>query len=172
MIKNFISYNINMLVVRHSTYDDLNDIENIFVYARQVMKDIGNASQWGDDRPDIQLVINDIENNSSYVVLDGDEIVGTFACIHGIEPTYLDIDGSWLDDDSYVTIHRIASNGKSNGVFDCAIDFASKFNKDIRIDTHKNNSIMLHLINKSGFIRCGVIVVDDGTKREAFQKKI
>ena len=40
-----------MLVVRHSTYDDLNEIEDIFVHARKIMKDNGNPTQWGDDRP-------------------------------------------------------------------------------------------------------------------------
>ena len=157
-----------MLVVRHTKYDDLKEIEDIFKYARKIMKDNNNPSQWGDDRPGIDLVIKDIEEDSSYVVLEDGKIVGTFACIKGIEPTYIEIDGKWLNDDPYVTIHRIAS--KSRGVFNCAIEYAKKFNMDIRIDTHKDNSIMRHLIEKAGFEECGIIVVDDGTPRIAYQR--
>lgn len=51
------------------------------------------------------------------------------------------------------------------------LSFAESFGVDIRIDTHKDNKPMLHLIRKNGFTRCGVIIVDDGTPREAFQKK-
>ena len=159
-----------MLVVRKTTYEDILEVENIFRYARQLMKDNGNPSQWGEDRPDISLVKKDIENGESFLVLDNDTIVGTFACIKDIEPTYLEIDGAWLNDDPYVTIHRIASNGKARSVFDCAINFAKSFNRDIRIDTHKNNSIMIHLIEKAGFSKCGIIIVDDGSERLAFQK--
>lgn len=159
-----------MLKIRSTTNNDLKEIERIFEYARQTMRDNGNPTQWGNDRPDINLVENDIENNNSYMVIDeNDKAVGTFACIPGIEPTYLDIDGAWLNDKEYVTIHRIASDGTVSGVFDCAIEFAKSFNKDIRIDTHKNNSIMLHLIRKAGFKECGIIIVDDGTERLAFQ---
>ena len=46
------------------------------------------------------------------------------------------------------------------------------FGVDVRIDTHRDNETMLHLIEKNGFIRCGIIIVDDGTERIAFQKKI
>lgn len=161
-----------MLSIRKTELEDLDELKLVFDYARKTMKDNGNPTQWADDRPGMDLIINDIENGESYVVEDDGVIVGTFACISGIEPTYIDIDGKWLDDDEYHTIHRIASNGKAKGIFDFVIDYVLKMNKDIRIDTHKDNTIMRHLIEKNGFIECGIIVVDDGTKRIAYQKKI
>lgn len=161
-----------MLSIRKSKYEDLVEIEKIFSYARKFMKENGNPSQWKDDRPSLDLVREDIDKGNSYVVLDGDRIVGTFAYIIGIEPTYIDIDGKWLDDDTYGTIHRIASDGSVKGIFDYVLKYCEGFNEDIRIDTHKDNKVMLHLIEKSGFVRCGIIIVDDGTERIAFQKKI
>ena len=161
-----------MLEIRKSTYDDLDRIAEIFAYARKQMALNGNPSQWKNDRPSLELVKKDIDVFNSYVVLNEGKIVATFAFIVGIEPTYLDIDGKWLDDDPYGTIHRIASDGSVKGVFNQVIDYVSKRGVNIRIDTHKDNKIMRHLIEKNGFVYCGIIIVDDGTPRLAYQKKI
>ena len=161
-----------MLEIRKSAYDDLDRIAEIFTYARKQMALNGNPSQWKNDRPSMELVKKDIDVSNSYVVLNEGKIVATFAFIVGVEPTYLDIDGKWLDDDPYGTIHRIASDGSVKGVFDQVIDYVSKRGVDIRIDTHKDNKIMRHLIEKNGFVYCGIIIVDDGTPRLAYQKKI
>ncbi|MBO7677669.1 MAG: N-acetyltransferase [Erysipelotrichaceae bacterium] len=158
------------MLIRRATYDDLERMKEIFSCARAYMKRSGNPTQWKDDRPGIDLVLNDIANNNSYLVIDDEEIIGTFACIRGIEPTYLDIDGKWLNDDEYVTIHRVASDGSRKGVFDEIIRYCEKMNIDIRIDTHKDNKTMIHLIEKNGFTYCGIIIVDDGTPRLAYQK--
>lgn len=162
-----------MLKVRLTREEDLCRLEEIFSYARKQMALHGNPSQWKNDRPSMELVKKDIINGNSYVVEDEDgQVVGTFAWIPGIEPTYLDIDGKWLDDAPYGTIHRIAASGKRKGIFDEALRFAESFGIDVRIDTHKDNAAMLYLIEKHDFQRCGIIIVDDGTKRIAFQKKI
>jgi hypothetical protein len=161
-----------MLEIRKSTYDDLVRIAEIFAYARKQMALNGNPSQWKNDRPSMELVKKDIDVSNSYVVLNEGKIVATFAFIVGVEPTYLDIDGKWLDDGPYGTIHRIASDGSVKGVFDQVIDYVGKRGVDIRIDTHKDNKIMRHLIEKNGFVYCGIIIVDDGTPRLAYQKKI
>ncbi len=150
---------------------DMDRIKEIFSYARRQMAENGNPSQWGDYRPRMELVEKDIAENNSYVIEKDGKVVGTFAWLMGIEPTYLRIDGSWLDDAPYGTIHRIASSGEEKGIFAAALGFAESFGIDVRIDTHADNKAMLHLIEKHGFKRCGIIVVDDGTKRIAFQKK-
>lgn len=81
------------------------------------------------------------------------------------------IKGSWLNDEPYGTIHRIASSNTKKGVLKEAIDFATSNKIDIRIDTHRNNTIMQHLLDKYGFIKCGTIYVEDGTARIAYQKE-
>ena len=146
-------------------------IAEIFSYARSQMALNGNPSQWKNDRPSMELVKKDIENGNSYVVEEDGKIVATFAFIVGIEPTYLDIDGAWLDDAPYGTIHRIASDGSVKGIFDLVLDYVETYGVDIRIDTHKDNKPMLHVIEKNGFVHCGIIIVDDNTPRIAFQKK-
>ncbi len=41
---------------------------------------------------------------------------------------------------------------------------------NFRIDTHNDNKIMQHVIEKNGFIRCGIIYVKDGSPRIAYEK--
>ena len=161
-----------MLWIRKTVMEDLEEVEKIFIHARKQMKDSGNPTQWGDDRPSMELVKDDIARGNSYVVLNDEKITATFACIIGIEPTELEIDGAWLNDRPYATIHRIASLNEVKGIFDYVIAYVSKSGADIRIDTHKDNKAMLHLIEKNGFTRCGIIIVDDGTERIAFQKAV
>ena len=147
-------------------------IAEIFSYARKQMVENGNPSQWKDSRPSMDLVKKDIENGNSYVMEEDGRIIGTFAFIVGIEPTYLEIEGQWLDDAPYGTIHRIASDGSSKGVFETVLSFAESFGVDIRIDTHKDNVIMDHILRKYGFSRCGVILLANGDPREAYQKNL
>ena len=161
-----------MLEVRKTAVEDLDEVEKIFIHARKQMATNGNPTQWGNDRPSMELVKKDIVEGNSYVVLNDGRITATFAYIIGIEPTYLDIDGAWLNDEPYGTIHRIASLNEVKGIFDFVIDYVSGYHTDIRIDTHRDNKTMLHLIEKNGFERCGIIIVDDGTERIAFQKRV
>lgn len=158
------------MLVRRAAYDDLDRMKELFECARKYMKEHGNPTQWKNDRPSTSLVLNDIAKSNSYVIEDDNVIVGTFACIKGIEPTYLQIDGQWLNDDEYVTIHRVASDGSRRGIFNEIIKYCGKFGCDIRIDTHRDNKTMIHLIEKNGFTYCGIIIVDDGTQRMAYQK--
>jgi RimJ/RimL family protein N-acetyltransferase len=159
-----------MYKIRNTKIEDLDELKRIFRIAREQMKADGNPDQWKDDRPDEELVLKDIAEGNSYVVENEGKIIGTFAFIIGIDPTYVEIDGSWLNDDEYGTIHRIASDGSAKGLFQMVLDHVCAFGVDIRIDTHEKNTRMLHLIEKNGFVRCGIIITDDGTERIAFQK--
>lgn len=40
---------------------------------------------------------------------------------------------------------------------------------NLRIDTHADNHTMQHLIQKHGFQKCGIVYVEDGTPRIAYQ---
>ena len=159
-----------MLKIRKSRKDDLERLAEIYAIARKNMKENGNPDQWKDYRPAMSTIEADIEKGNSYVITKNEKIVGTFAYIRGVDPTYLEIDGHWLNDDEYGTIHRIASSGEEKGVLKKAIDFALSQGVDIRIDTHEANRIMCHLLDKYGFVKCGIIITDDGTPRLAFQK--
>lgn len=149
---------------------DLDKLLEIYREAREFMKNSGNKTQWGDNKPSKETLERDIENKNLYKVVDFDEIVGAFALIYGEDKTYLEIDGKWLNDEPYATLHRVASSGKARGIMSEIIKFSEEKFENLRIDTHKNNHKMLDKIRENGFTYCGVIKIDDGSPRETFQK--
>ena len=164
--------------IRKSTPEDIKQILSIYAYARSRMKRSGNPDQWKDHYPSLEIIEEDIRNGNSYVIEeqgiaeDQPEIVGVFAFICGDDPTYERIEnGSWLNDEPYGTIHRIASSGKQKGVLRCCLSFCEAKAANIRIDTHNCNAIMQHLLESSGFWKCGQIYVADSSPRIAYQKK-
>ena len=160
-----------MLTVRSADIQDFNSIMNIYSYAREQMRLSGNPHQWGTDRPLPETVWNDIRQKQSYVKKKKELICGVFAFIIGTEPTYQFIEnGAWLNEAPYGTIHRIAGNGQSRGILAEALSFCGQKSSNIRIDTHDDNHIMQHLLQKYGFQKCGYIYVDDGSRRIAYQR--
>lgn len=157
--------------IRNSVPADLPEIQRVYAAARAYMKQTGNPNQWGDTSPELKLILGDFENKTGYVVEEDGKIVGAFAFILGTDPTYLHIeDGEWLNDEPYGTIHRIASDGTACGIFEEALAFCSARAKNVRIDTHHDNKVMQHKIEKNGFTRCGIIYITDGSPRIAYQK--
>ncbi|MBO4543020.1 MAG: GNAT family N-acetyltransferase [Bacteroidales bacterium] len=89
-------------------------------------------------------------------------------------PTYEKITGGqWLDEEKpYHVIHRIAGAQGVHGIFNSMLEYAFLQENNIRIDTHKDNVIMRHLLQKHGFSYCGVIYLLSGDERLAYQKII
>ena len=161
-----------MISIRKSTLEDLDDVLRIYAHARQQMKLNGNPHQWKDSEPSEDKIIRDIKQGNHYVVLNEGHICAVFSMIFGKDPTYSYIEGQWLNDLPYVTIHRIASDNSIKGVFNMVISYAFNQSNTVRIDTHKDNSIMQHLITRNGFSYCGIIYLENGEPRLAYQKTI
>lgn len=158
--------------IRHTELSELAGVMGIYEYARGQMKLSGNPNQWGDTKPARDVIRGDINNKNSYVIERDGVICGVFAFIIGDDPTYKIIDGEWINDGVYGTIHRIASNGTVRGVFGECLKFCETRIQNVRIDTHRDNKIMQHLIEKHGFEKCGTIYLEDGSPRIAYQKVI
>lgn len=162
------------MTIRRAIFEDINKILAIYVYAREQMRLSGNPDQWGFHYPPPEIVKKDIENGNSYVIIDEeDEICAVFVFIIGEDPTYKTIEnGSWLNNDAYGTIHRVAGSGKQKGVFRVCLQYCEAKMQNVRVDTHENNRIMQHLLESSGYQKCGRIYVADGSPRIAYQKKV
>ena len=159
-----------MLQIRKAKMEEIDTLMNIYSIAREFMIKTNNPNQWGKTNPTIEMVKNDILNGNSYVLCNDSKIEAVFALIFGKDPTYSVIEnGNWLNDNEYVTIHRIASKGNIHGVFNFVINYCKKFNLDIRIDTHNDNLVMQGLIEKNGFKKCGIIYLKNGSPRIAYQ---
>jgi hypothetical protein len=140
--------------------------------AKQIMRFSGNMHQWGDGYPSEAVIFRDMEKQGGFVIEEAGRIVGYFAFLPSPESTYSKIyNGEWLDDvKPYHVIHRIASYPDVYGIFSDIMDFCFSRDANIRIDTHKDNLIMQHNIEKHGFTYCGIIFLASGDERLAYQK--
>ena len=164
------------MFIRQATYSDLDSLMQIFEGAKLIMRASGNMRQWDNGYPSAEVVRNDIDQGNCYVLCEGSEILGTMALIKGPDHTYSYIEGKWTDNDPYYVIHRIATSAPGRNVAKTMFDWAFEHIGQqgcfvIRIDTHKDNCIMQHILAKYGFTHCGVIYLDDGAPREAYLKK-
>ena len=154
--------------VRNAMPEDLDRIEEIYAYAREYMAKTGNPNQWGKTNPPHEWLVDDIEKQLLHVIENETGIHGVFYFYIGEDPTYGEIeDGAWHSTVPYGTIHRIASRRK--GLFEEALAFCRDKCAHIRVDTHGDNKPMQHLAEKYGFSRRGIIYVEDGTPRIAYE---
>ena len=158
-----------MLSVKKADMADFDRIMDIYKYAQDYMIKSGNPTQWGHFYPDEELIKFDISRKVCRVIYDQDGIHRVFAVFNEAEPTYEHIEnGEWLNYEPYLTIHRLAGDGRVHGLFGCALDYCKEFSGNIRVDTHADNLTMQKLIEKSGFTRCGIIHVKNGSARIAY----
>ena len=159
--------------IRKATELDVSCVLDIYASARRFMRETGNPNQWAGVYPAPEDVQSDIELSHLYVCTEDNEILGVFCFFEGEDATYLHIfDGSWLNDAPYGVIHRIAvsSAAHGKGVARAAFDYCYSLCKNIRIDTHRDNLPMQKALEKNGFVRCGIIYLENGDERIAFQK--
>ena len=160
------------LYIRKATRDDIPALMQLFESAKAIMRASGNLHQWGVGYPSVDVVRRDIEQGVCYVATDGvdGEIEATMAFIPGPDPTYSYIEGgAWLNDEPYHVIHRIAVAKPGKGYAHHLLDWAFLHTDTIRIDTHRDNVIMHHILRKYGFEYCGVIYLANGDARDAYQ---
>ena len=161
------------MIIRQAKPTDIAEIMQVMETAKRIMRSSGNMHQWGDGYPSEAVITADMEKGGGYVVENDGSIVGYFAFLPSPEPTYAKIyDGRWIDDETpYHVVHRIASKPDAHGVFKSIMDFCFAHDSNIRIDTHRDNTIMQHCISKYGFGYCGIIYLANGDERLAYQKK-
>ena len=166
------------MIIRPATAADFPALRPVFEAAKAIMRANGNLEQWSAPGfPPEDLLLRDLDRGGGYVILSGaaggveeSQIVAYFALLPSPEPTYDYIDGAWLTDEPYGVIHRIASYPEEHGIFAAIIDYAAARFAHLRIDTHRDNHIMQHLIDKHGFTYCGIIWLEDGTERLAYER--
>ena len=136
--------------IRKTRPEELDVLLKMYENARRFMATHGNASQWGNTYPSPQLILDE-----------------------GADPTYMRIyDGDWINDSRYGVVHRITSTGNVKGAASFCLNWALEQCGNIRIDTHRDNIVMQHLLDKNGFKYCGIVYVEDGTERIAYQKVV
>lgn len=157
--------------IRKTVASDLVCIGEIYENAKQFMRESGNPNQWNSGTPNVETARADMEAGVGYVAEENGEIVAVFMFSQDGEPTYAKIyDGEWLSDAPYGVIHRIAVKEQGKGIISFCIDECFARCKNLRIDTHRDNLPMQRALQKHGFHYCGIIYLENGDERLAYQK--
>lgn len=143
----------------------------IYARARQYMKETDNPDQWGASYPPVELTLSDIREKRLYVIEDMSDglIHGVFVFMEDGDPIYDKIVGNWLNGLPHAAIHRVASSGERRGILGECVAFCLTRSKNLKIDTHEKNAVMQHQLKKAGFVQCGLIYLENGDTRIAFQ---
>lgn len=157
--------------IRKTRPEQIEEVMEIYARARAFMAEHGNPNQWGQSRPPKSAVENDIESGNSYVCMVEGKVAAVFYYHVGDDPTYAVIEGGqWLNGRPYGVVHRIAADGKTKGAGSFCLNWAVSQCGNLRIDTHRDNVVMQNVLKKNGFQYCGIIYIEDGDERLAFQR--
>ncbi len=160
-------------IIKKAVSSDLETVKKIYDEARLFMRANGNPTQWSGGYPSEEIILDDIKKEQLFLCLDAAnrETVGVFCFFIGNDPTYARIcDGSWTRTGRSGVIHRIAATAHSKGVAKACFDYAYSISGDIKIDTHRDNIPMQKCLTKNGFKYCGIIHLENGDERLAYQK--
>ena len=148
--------------------------------ARANMAAMG-IDQWQRGYPDRGTWEADVAAGAAYVALDEGRVVAVFRYADEPEAAYETLEGGWLADGPYATVHRCAVDQacRGRGIIGELFAFAcEKATVDgmvsVRIDTHADNAPMRRAVEKFGFVFCGGITLTEGPEagapRIAFEK--
>ena len=122
-----------------------------------------------DEADGLKWVVRDIENGDLYVCEEEGELLGVFYFSLEADPDYVVIEnGAWRNDAPHGIIHRVASSGTRKGVFPFILDYCKGIVGNIRMDTHAENKVMQHVLEKQGFVHCGTVYVRGDSPRMAY----
>ena len=163
-----------------ASFEHIDRMCEITEQAKRQLRDLG-LDQWQKGYPSREVWTEDARKGCTYLAMENGEILGIFAFQTTPDASYNVIDGSWLTDGSYASMHRVcvADGCKGKGVagrmFDCGFRMALELGfASVRIDTHPGNLPMQRALAKSGFVCCGRIRLvggsEDGDLRIAFDK--
>lgn len=170
-------------MLKLATTEDINVIMNIIDDAKKYLKKQG-LSQWNldDGYPRKEDMLKDIENKNCFLYIENNIIIGCMSIIFTPDENYYEIEGKWLTNDKYASIHRIAisNNYHSKGIGVKILLEAEEIVKNknvysIKIDTHKNNIPMSKTIEKAEYKYCGIITLKRSNidnLRNAYEKRL
>lgn len=161
--------------IRKATLHDIERLITLSNQAKIYLKALG-VDQWQDGYPNHHIFEMDITAKQSYVVIEDGDVIGSFMFSLAPDPTYTLIEGgSWRSEGVYGVMHRIMVDDdyKGKGISDFIIQEAIQMCQkghatSLRVDTHLDNRVMQRMLERNGFKECGIIFLEDHSKRLAY----
>lgn len=137
------------------------------------------SQQWQDGYPNPAVLQQDIETGVGYVLTNNENtIIGYAAILFNDEPAYENLNGTWLTNDDFAVVHRLAiaeqylGQGYAKKMLYFTEDLAVENNIfSIKVDTNFDNIVMMKVFEKLGYTYCGEVVFRGGV-RKAYEKKL
>ncbi len=162
---------------RNAKATELPDIWTIMQQAIAKRKNDG-SQQWQDGYPNPEIIKEDIEKHSAFVLVTNNSIAGYVSIAISNEPAYNNIEGQWLTHNDYVVFHRLAiakqylGKGLGKKIMAYIEKYALQNNVlSIKADTNFDNSAMLSLFEKYGYTYCGKVFFRN-SPRNAYEKTL
>lgn len=163
-----------------ASYEHIDKMCEITEQAKRQLRGLG-LDQWQKGYPSREVWLQDAKEGCTYLAVEDGEIAGVLAFQTTPDPSYAQIDGKWLTDGEYASMHRVCvsddfkGKGVAGKMFQYGFEMAKKAGfRAVRIDTHPGNLPMQRALTKAGFVPCGNIRLvggcEDGDPRIAFEK--
>lgn len=152
-----------MDTIRLARIEDAKQIVKLFEDAKEKFKE-EKTYQWAGTYPNKESFLNDLENNVVYVYESNNNILASATIQYSIDHNYDYIEGAWLNDESYASIHRIVVDRKAQcknigtKIYKkCEEEIFKNNVRNVRVDTYRLNKSMIRLLEKNEFVKCGII---------------
>ncbi|MFD2940148.1 GNAT family N-acetyltransferase [Flavobacterium notoginsengisoli] len=163
---------------RKAKTEEQQQIWKILENAIQRRKEEG-SDQWQDGYPNPAIVQNDINKENGFVLVNENEtIVGYAAILINDEPEYANIKGKWLTNEDFIVMHRVAISDQylGQGLAQKMLRYMEEYAVSntifsIKADTNFDNTAMLKVFEKNGYVYCGEVTFR-GNPRKAFEKTL
>lgn len=163
--------------LRKAKVHELDTAMALIDQAKAFLKQQG-VDQWQSGYPDRDCIAADLATEKGYFCVEDGTVVGYLCIDFDGEPAYASLHGTWLTQEAYVVVHRMALDDrvKGRGLASRAFTLVEELAREkgvhsFKVDTDRDNRIMRHLLEKNGFSYCGTIRFDNSEK-VAFEKQI
>lgn len=160
---------------REAREADIGRIMEIVGEAKRQMRREGRR-QWDERYPLREHIAADVARGEGRLLECAGRVVAYGAVVFAGEPAYAAIRGAWLSEGPYVVLHRlaVADEAKGQGVatrFMLRTEALARERgvRSFRVDTNFDNLAMLHIVGRMGFLFCGEISYESGSRR-AYEK--
>lgn len=155
---------------------DLDGLLELAAQARRRLQNDG-VDQWQNGYPGRGILEEDQKLRQAWV-WEQDGVLAAYVCLDTRpEPDYAGIEGRWLSEGPYGTIHRTmvsdacCGRGLSAQLFSlCEALCRAQGFASVRVDTHAENRRMRHIIERQGYTLCGRVTLAGGLPRVGYEK--
>ena len=159
------------------------DLQDILAMTQKAREYLGSQGliQWQGLYPAAEDILADIAAGTGWLFTHEGKCAGYVCLETGAVPGYDAIEGKWLTETPYASVHRIMVQpewrraGLAAEMIQLCEDLAmGRGFASVKADTHPDNGPMNGLLRKCGYAHCGTIYIvggdEDGQPRAAYEK--